>query len=235
MIDQLSTPDDLDLQRLHEQYAERHTLAVLSHGITFLQCLKQQDRPTIEVVTAKGDTITLRGSDLYDQRTWKQFLASLPHAVDLCTLMGTADALTKRYTAWLHTAHTGRYQALTAVEQLAWLECIASLAVIWHMMEQKVEDILLHQRTTFADPWVEAQMCSFLEHKGMIQDAASLIHRLVTEAERAEDLINQLADELERGLLARPTVPHTALPPLPDGAAMLPALLFIQERRERYE
>src|SRR5579875_773941 len=72
----------LDAQQLlhAEQQAEQQALMTL-RGTSFQNCLTLHGiAPEREAHTLKGRTVTLRGSDIYDQRTWKKFLTSINQA-----------------------------------------------------------------------------------------------------------------------------------------------------------
>ena len=91
----MSTPSIPDSQRLLalEKHAEQWALTIL-RGATFTDCLKINGiAPTCEIVTPEGKTVTIRGSDVYDHRTWKKFLASINQDEDIYQLTDVKEHL----------------------------------------------------------------------------------------------------------------------------------------------
>src|SRR6202035_1516655 len=105
-------------------------------GTTFTDCLKINGlAPTCEVITPEGKTITIRGSDIYDSRTWKKFLTNTNQETSLFQLTEVREQLASQYKAWLLTEHTTRYRALSTEADLAWFERVVTLTVTRHIME----------------------------------------------------------------------------------------------------
>lgn len=217
--------DDYNRLLVLEKYAERRALSVL-RGANFTHCLRINNIvPSIDIIDTKGNSITIRGSDLYDKRTWKKFLSSTGESTDTCQLTDVVDRLAKRYRTWVLTEHTERYRAISAEADVAWFEQVAGLVVIRQIMEKKHEAYVCQRRETFADPWVAAEMGTLLAINEIAKESAKIIHHIVKEPEKAQQLIEQLYDVHYNRIQARPQIQREALPPLPSGAATPLALL----------
>lgn len=208
-----------------EKYAERRALAYL-RGANFTHCLRINDIPTsINVTDAKGNTHTIRGSDLYDERTWKKFISATSPDVDLCRLTDTVDFLVKRYRTWLLTEHTERYRAINSESDLAWFEQVAGLVVVRRIMEKKHEVYYCQNHEVFADPWIAAEMNTLILLNDIAREIAKAVHHIVKNIEQAEQLIEQAYDVCYNRIQNRPQILREVLPPLPTGTSMPLALL----------
>src|SRR6266849_221557 len=208
-----------------EKYAERRALAWL-RGANFTHCLRINDIPTsISVTDAKGNIYTIRGSDLYDERTWKKFIGIGSSDVDLCQLTDTVDFLVKRYRTWLLTEHTERYRAINSDSDLAWFEQVAGLVVVRRIMEKKHEAYYCQNREVFADPWIAAEMNTLIMLNDIAREIAKAVHHIVENPEQAEQLIEQAYDVCYNRIQNRPQLLREVLPPLPAGTPTPLALL----------
>lgn len=214
--------------RLLEQYAERQALSVL-RGANFTQCLTlHRIAPDLEVVDPRGNTRTIHGKDLFDERTWQKFLASLPHPINLLSLTRSAEPLVKLYRTWLLTKYTQRYRWLTTSAQLHWFEQVTALVVVRKLMEAKHHAYTYQQEDAFADPWVALEMGMLIALNTMSSEIAKAIHHIVKQPDEAKDLVEHLFDVQATRLRHRPQQIREALPPLPplpEGAALPLALL----------
>ncbi len=214
------TPSIADMQHWleAEQHAERRALAML-RGVTFTDCLKLNHlSPTREVLTPKGDKLMLRGSDIYQRETWHKFLAQSQQASPVTQLTVVGEGLAQQYQAWLLSAHTARYQALSTREDLAWLERVVLLAVTRRIMEEKYEQYSTQGQETFADPRVASEMGRLLLLHHLVREAARLVHHIVKDPEQAQALIAQFYQEHERQMQARALLTGGALPVPPSAA-----------------
>jgi hypothetical protein len=215
----LSLTDALRLLAL-EQQAEQWALTVL-RGTTFTDCLKMNGlAPTWEVVTLEGKTITIRGSDIYDSRTWKKFLAHANQGELLFQLTEVRERLAEQYKVWLLKEHTARYRVLSAEADLVWFERVVILAVTRHIMEQKYDAYVTKGQETFADPRTAIEMGKLLALNAIAKETARLVHHIVKEPAQAHHLIELFYEENYRQLQARSLpmqeahVPSAAMPPL---------------------
>jgi hypothetical protein len=208
-----------------EKYAERRALAFL-RGANFTHCLRINHISTsISVTDAKGNIHTIRGSDLYDDRTWRKFIGDEYSDADLCQLTDTVDFLVKGYRTWLLTKHTERYRAINSEADLAWFEQVAGLVVVRRIMEKKHEVYYCQNREVFADPWVAGEMNVLMMLNEMAKDSAKAVHHSVKNPEQAEQLIEQLYEAHYNRIQNRPQVLREVLPPLPMGTPEPLALL----------
>lgn len=208
-----------------EKYAERRALAFL-RGANFTHCLKLNNiAPSIDIVDAKGNTITISGSDLFDARTWKKFLASTEQESDLCILTDIVDGLVKQYRIWLLTAHTERYRSISSESDLAWFEQVAGLVVVRRILEKKYEVYHCQLREVFADPWVAHEMNSIKMFGDMGKEFAKAVHHIVKNPDDAQKLIEQVYDIVYNRIQNRPMIEREPLPALPAGTPEPLALL----------
>ena len=216
----MSTPSTpiADSQRLlnEEKRAEQWALTVL-RGTTFTDCLKFNGlAPRLEVSTPGEKTITIRGSDIYDSRTWSKFLASINQKECIYHLTDAGEHVAEQYRAWLLNEHTARYRALSTEADLAWFERVVTLAVTRHIMEQKYEAYTTKGLETFADPRVGIEMGNLLLLNHVVKETARLVHHIVKEPAQARQLIEQFYEEHYRQMQARSLVmrePSSAPPP----------------------
>src|SRR2546430_2157753 len=198
------SPGALDL--LREHYAERLAFARISVGVSFLDCLTAHGLArSIEVTTEQGKTCSVRGSDVYDRRTWNAFL----HATELLptSLIQDADRLVQAYEHWLRSAYTPRYRAITSPDQRAWLRQVVILAVLTQVLEQRCQQISNAPGTGCADPWVQVQMTVFLQRKAAIHEVARLIGHLVAEREQAQHYLTLITEQVLSRLMLTPPAP----------------------------
>ena len=206
---------------LVERHAEYGALRALRPA-SFSDCLKQYGLETaIAVTTERGKALTVRGSDLYDKRTWNKFLA---HRAGDAHQLAEAEMLAVQYKAWLLKEHTERYRSLASEAHLLWFERAISLAVVRHILAKKYE---LHARglEAFADPWVAAQTGACLLYHDALRATARLIQHIVKEPAQAEHYIEQLAEKLGGAAQEMLQVGRQPLPPLPAGVTLQFALL----------
>jgi hypothetical protein len=232
----MSTSSIADSQRLLtlEKQAEQWALTVL-RGTTFTDCLKINSlAPTLEVLTPEGKTITIRGSDIYDNRTWKKFLASINRGENIYQLTDVGEHLAEQYKTWLLGEHTARYRALSTEADLAWFERVVTLAVTRHIMEQKYEAYTSRGLETFADPRVAIEMGNLLMLNHVVKETARLVHHIVKDPAQARQLIEQFYEEHYRQMQARSLVMREPLTPLPPGTPS-PFTLPAQKEEEQHE
>jgi hypothetical protein len=206
-------------QRLQmEQHAEQWALMVV-RGTTFTDCLKLNGlAPSRQVSTSEGKTFTLRGSDIYDSRTWKKFLASTGQQESIYQFTDQGEQVAEHYKIWLLNEHTDRYQALSAEADLAWFEQVVTLAVTRHIMEQKYQAYTTQGLETFADPRVAMEMGNVLMLNHLMKEAARLVHHIVKKPEQARQLIEQFYEEHDRQMQARSLLMREPPQTLPPGA-----------------
>ncbi len=161
-----------DAQQLldQEQRAEQWALTVLC-GASFADCLRfGRLAPAIEVSTPKGKTMTIHGSDIYNHRTWKKFLASVNQEEPICQLTDVREELAGQYKTWLLQEHTARYRALSTEADLAWFERVVILAVTRHIMEDKYEAYTTKGLKTFIDLQAAIEMSRLLVLNDIARD-----------------------------------------------------------------
>lgn len=196
-----------------DQIAERRAITVL-RGVTFIDCLKMCGlAPMLTVQTPEGKTITIRGSDVYDSRTWAKFLSNTHQAEDLYQLTEVGANLAKQYKQWLLTEYTQRYRALSTTNELTWLEQVITLAVSRHIMEQKYHVYMTKGKETFADPRTAIEIGNILTLNRMTKEASRLIHHIIKEPTQAKHLIEQFYEEHFHQMEARSLLMNARLPP----------------------
>ncbi len=218
-MSQITDPSQMGGQ---EQHAEHRALALV-RGASFHDCLRLNGLPPTIEVSYQGRAVIIRGSDIYDRRTWKKFLESQNRSEEPVRLVHEVDVLVEQYRTWLLTTHTTRYRVLVLPDHLAWLERVIMLAVIRHIMEHKYARSL-EQPDAFADPQVALEMTMLAAMHGVMKETARLIHHIVSEPEHASQLIDQLYQVHLQHLRARPQLPRAPLPALPPGATLPGAL-----------
>ena len=221
----------LDAQQLlrAEQQAEQQALTAL-RGTSFHNCLTLHGiAPEREAHTLEGRMVTLRGSDIYDQRTWKKFLTSTRQAEVVLQLTSVREVVIRAYTTWLLHGHTERYRALASKADVVWLERVVTLAVTRRIMEQKYEAYTMQGLPAFADPQIAHAVGQVLLLNCLGKEAARLIHHIVKEPEQARLLIAQFYEENERQMQARALLPPGSLPALQAGDDSLLALPMREE------
>jgi hypothetical protein len=226
----------LDAQQLlhAEQQAEQQALTAL-RGASFQDCLVIHGiAPAREASTLKGRAVTLRGSDIYDQRTWKKFLTSINQAEAVLQHTGMREGLIRHYITWLLHEHTERYRALSHEVELAWLEQVVTLAVTRRIMEQKYEAYAMQGLPAFANPQIAHAVGQVLLLNCLGKEAARLIHHIVKEPEQARLLIAQFYEENERQMQARSLLPPGSLPALQAGDDS-PLALPMREEEKHHE
>src|SRR6266436_6569868 len=209
-----------DSQRLlnEEKRAEQWALTVL-RGTTFSDCLKLNGlAPTLEVLMPGEKTITIRGSDIYDSRTWSKFLANINQKECIYQLTDAGEHVAEQYQVWLLNEHTVRYRALSTEADLAWFERVVTLAVTRHIMEQKYEAYTTKGLETFADPRVAIEMGNLL-----------ILNHVLKEPAQARQLIEQFYEEHYRQMQARSLVMREPSPVLPPETTPPFALLTQKE------
>lgn len=201
-----------------EKRAEQWALTVL-RGATFTNCLKINGlAPTLVISTPHGKTLTIRGSDIYDRRTWKKFLASIHQGEHPYQFTDVGEHLVAQYKHWLLNEHTTRYRALATEADLLWLEHVVTLAVARHIMEQKYLAYTTQGRESFADPRTALEMGNLLMLNHLVREAARLVHHIVKEPAQAQQLIEQFYQEHEHQMQARSLLTREPFPALPPGA-----------------
>ena len=200
-----------------EKRSEQWALTVL-HSATFTDCLKVNGiAPILEVLTPEGKTVTIRGSDIYDRKTWKKFLVSTEQSEDIYQLTEVGEHLATQYKAWLLKSYTPRYQVISTEDDLAWLERVVTLAVMRHIMEQKYAAYTTQGLETFADPHTAIEMGNLLLLNSMMKETARLIHHIVKEPDQAQHLLQQFSGELYQRLQGALLPTRESLPSLPSG------------------
>ncbi len=210
---------DSDLPRLLERYAERQALSMV-RAANFTQCLLQHHLAAeIEVLDARGNPLTLRGKDLYNEVTWRKFLSTTPIALRLrCSLVEGTEEITRRYRSFLLTAYTRRYRVLVHQEHLTWFRQVTLLVVVRRIMENKYEQSVLLQREIFADAWVAQEMRRLMALSQLATEIAKAVHHIVkAPQEQASYLIEQLYQVHAQQVQAHTHWPADPLPPLPAG------------------
>ncbi|EFH83585.1 hypothetical protein [Ktedonobacter racemifer] len=223
-----------------EQYAERHALSAV-RGANFTQCLTLHHLAAdLELVDPGGRPHLMHGKDLSDERTWKKFLASLQHPMNLLSLTQSAEPLAKLYRTWLLTKHTQRYRWLNTPGQIHWFEQVTALVILRKLMEAKHHAwTYQHNEGAFADTWCALEMRHLMSLNAMTTEIAKAIHHIVRQPEQAKDMIEHLFDIQATRLLEQPVhLRHLLppLPPLPTGVALPQALLpLLGELKEMKE
>jgi hypothetical protein len=227
----MSTPSIPDSQRLLalEKHAEQRALTIL-RGATFTDCLKINGiAPTCEIATPEGKTVTIRGSDVYDHRTWKKFLASINQDENICQLTDVRENLAEQYKTWLLREHTARYRALATEADLGWLERVITLAVTRHIMEQKYVAYTSQGLETFADPRTAIEMGNLLLLNHVAREIARSIHHIIKEPAQAQQLIEQFYEEHFRYMQAQSLLMHESF----VSGAIAPLALMAQKEEEQ--
>lgn len=227
----MSIPSIPDSQRLLalETRAEQWALTIL-RGTTFTDCLRiNRLAPVLEVSTPEGKTMTVRGSDIYEKRTWKKFLTHIHQDEPIYQLTEVGEELARQYSTWLLKEHTARYHALSTEADLAWLERVVVLAVTWHIMEQKYEAYTTKGLQTFADPRAAIEMSNLLMLRSIAREIPRAVHHILKEPARARELIDQFYEETYRQLQARSLIMSEPGLPSPDEAPHPFALLAEKE------
>lgn len=208
-----------------ERQAEYRALRVL-RGATFTDCLRLNEiAPTIKVVTARGKTLTVHGSDIYDRQTWHKFLVATDQEGEHCRLSEHGELLAKSYQTWLLTQHTERYQAIVSKEDLAWLGRVVLLAVTRHIMEQKYDAYTTQGLQTFADLRVAIEMGNILLLNTVMKDTARLVHHIVKKPDQMQQITKLFFDELFGQMQQRSLLSET----------MITALIPTNEEEEGHE
>ena len=194
-----------------EKQAEYRALSVL-RGATFTDCLRLNEiAPTIQVVTARGKTLTVRGSDIYDHHTWHTFLVATSQEGEHYHLSEHGEPLATSYQTWLLTQHTERYRAIASKEDLAWLGRVVLLAVTRHIMEQKYAAYTTRGLQTFADLRVAIEMGNILLLNTVMKDAARLIHHIVKKPDQMQQIMKLFFDELFGQMQQRPLLSESTI------------------------
>jgi hypothetical protein len=231
----MSTSSIADAQRLLplEKHAERGARSVL-RGTAFTDCLKIIGlAPALEILTAEGKTITMRGSDNYDSGTWKKILASINQQEHSYQQTERGEHLAGQDKARLLHEHTTRYRALSAEADLAWFERVIILAMTRHSMEQQYDASDTQGLETFADPRVARGMSNRLMLNHVVKETTRLVHHIVREPTLARQLVGQCYEEHDRQMQARSLVTREPLPALPPGA-ISPCAFLAQKEEERH-
>ena len=217
-----------------EKRAEQWALSVL-HGTTFTDNLKINGlAPMLEIMTPGEKPITIRGSDIYDKRTWKKFLTSINQTESVYQLTDIGEHLIEHYKQWLLNEHTARYRALSTEAHLTWFERVVTLAVTRHIMEQKYAAYATQGLETFADPRVAVEMGYLLMLNQVVKESARLIHHIVKEPAQAHQLIEQFYKEHARQIQARSLVQPEPTPALPPGVSAS-SVPFLQKEEDSHE
>lgn len=227
----MSTPSIPDSQRLLalEKQAEQWALTIL-RGATFTDCLKINGiAPACEIVTPEGKTVTIRGSDVYDHRTWKKFLASINQDEDIYQLTDVKEHLAQQYKTWLLREHTARYRALATEADLEWLERVITLAVTRHIIEQKYAAYTSQGLETFADPRTAIEMGNLLLLNHVAREIARSVHHIIKEPAQAQQLIEQFYEEHFRHMQAQSLLMHESF----VSGAIAPLELTAQKEEEQ--
>lgn len=214
----MSTPSIAASQQLliSEKRAEQWALTVL-HGITFNDCLKINGlMPSLEVLTPEGKTTIIRGSDIYDHKTWKKFLTSTKQEEDIYQLTEVGEHLATQYKAWLLNDYTPRYRVIATENDLTWLERVVILSVTRHIMEQKYKAYTTKGLETFADPHTAIEMGNLLLLNNMMKESARLIHHIVKEPHQAQHLLEQFSNDVYQRLQGKLLSTRESLPSLPS-------------------
>lgn len=224
---------------LRESHEERAALSLL-RGANFTHCLRLNGMPvSIDVIGSKGETITIRGSDIYNKTAWDKFVAAKAQNVDLCRLTDTIAPLAKQYKTWLMTEYTSRYRSIALESDLIWLEQVACLVVARRIMETKYETTIKTGQACFADDWAFVEMSTLLALNEAAKEFAMAIHHNYEGYKKHEDdpekihLLEEKALELIEAVYTkhynciqnRPMVLRDPLPPLPAGTPTPLAML----------
>ncbi|GHO61397.1 hypothetical protein KSC_002890 [Ktedonobacter sp. SOSP1-52] len=214
---------------LLEQHAERQALSAV-RGANFTQCLTLHHLAAdLELVDPRGRPHLMHGKDLFDERTWTKFLASLQHPMNILSLTQSAEPLVKLYRTWLLTKYTQRYRWLSTPTQIQWFEQVTALVILRKVMEAKHHAWTYQQdEHAFADSWCAMEMRHLMTLNSMTTEIAKAIHHIVRQPEQAKEMIEHLFDIQATRLLDRPVPlrhPLPSLPPLPEGVALPQAIL----------
>ncbi|GHO76438.1 hypothetical protein KSD_42090 [Ktedonobacter sp. SOSP1-85] len=212
-----------------EQHAERQALSAV-RGANFTQCLSLHHLTAdLELVDPRGRPHLMHGKDLFDERTWNKFLASLQHSINVLSLTQSAEPLTKLYRTWLLTKYTQRYRWLSTPAQIQWFEQVTALVILRKVMEAKHHAWTYQQNEqAFADSWCAMEMKNLMTLNTMTTEIAKAIHHIVRQPEQAKEMIEHLFEIQATRLFDHPVSlrhPLPSLPPLPEGAALPQAIL----------
>jgi hypothetical protein len=204
-----------------ERHAEQAGIALLRGG-SFADILRL-NQLMIErtIVGEQGQETTLRGQDLVNAKTWERFLSQAD--VDLSWLSYHVGQIATSYVRWLRSSYTKRYRVIMTNDEIAWLNEVARLAVLWHM--------LLYKYTTHCmlDPWAESEMGKLLLIREQSRTTARAVnHGRKGEPEQAALLLTQVHEHALTLLENRAFPPYEAIA-LPPG---IPDPLALPERGE---
>ena len=217
-----SNEDDIEL----EQYVEREAFrrvrgASFSHSLTLNNLAEE-----LEVVEKNGQPQTVHGKDIASHKTWTSFLAKQTPEVELGWISYAAGPLAVQYATWLRTAYTPRYRLLVREEEKTWLKQVALLAVLWHLLEHKLET------NTFLDAWAASEMEKLLAAREASREMAKAVHHGVKE--QAFTVLAQTYETYLHWIDARPLVPASPLAALPPGTPD-PLALPVEDEEKRDE
>ena len=199
-----------------ERYAEQVGISFLRGG-SFADIL-HLNHLLIErtIVDEQGHATTLRGQNLVNAKTWGSFLSQAD--VDLSKLSFQVGQIATSYVRWLRSSYTRRYRVILTNDEMSWLNEVARLAVLWHM--------LLHKYTTHCmlDPWAESEMGKLLLIREQSRTTARAVsHGRKGEVEQAALLLTQVHEQALTQIENRtfPRYEAIALPPgTPDPLAL---------------
>ena len=204
-----------------EKHAEREAVRRV-RGASFAHCLTLNSlAEDLEVVGKNGRPEKVHGKDIVSQKTWASFLAKQTSIIELRGIAFTAGPLAVRYATWLRTQYTSRYRWLVREEEKAWLKQVALLAVLWHVLEHKLET------NTFLDAWAASEMEKLTAAREASREMAKAVHHGVKD--QAFTVLAQTYETYLHWIDARPFVPAAPLSPLPPGT---PDLLALPEDEE---
>lgn len=213
-----------------EQLAEQRALTVLC-GTSFADCLRFNGlAPAIEISTPKGKTMTIHGSDIYNHRTWKKFLASIHQEEPIYQLTEVREELAGQYKTWLLQEHTARYHALSTEADLAWLERVIMLAVTRHIMEDKYAFYTTKGLKTFIDLQAPNEMSKLLALNQIARDIPRSVHHVVKEPARAREIIALFYEEHYRQFQIHSPIMNEPDPFLPEETP--PPFTLLPEKKE---
>jgi hypothetical protein len=192
----MSLPSHSNDQPQLEAYLERCALRICLPA-TFVQCLAAHGvAPAIQFTTAKGQSVTIHGSDIADSRTWNKFLASISSEGKTYSLSQDGPALAQWYHDWLLSQHTPRYRGITSPAHRAWLKRVVTLAVVRFLIWHKYERYARGEREALADPWVANQLHQLRLLREATRDLPRLVHHILDDPQHEQQLIEQFCSTL---------------------------------------
>lgn len=169
--------------------------------ISFADCLRNNglelEYPTMDK-DKQGNTINVRGQDIVDKRTWEKFLLHDGKlSSDLISLVDDTEPLAEAYDSWLNNSYTSRYKALD-IEGLKWRKEVVSLAVKYHIMDNKLNAHANGDDEAFVDEWAAIQ-CSLMRiTRTAMSGFAKITKRVIDNPEEQQAYLDDFFGRLSK-------------------------------------